>query len=46
MPVWQYWDQLNVWLETLSYYDWLWVFGVAVAIGVMCMRGFGSRKNY
>ncbi|MBW3600345.1 MAG: hypothetical protein KY475_24155 [Planctomycetes bacterium] len=25
---------------------WLIVFGVLVAIGVFCMRGFGSRTSY
>ncbi len=27
-------------------WEWLAVFAVAVVIGVMCMKGFGSRSNY
>lgn len=30
----------------LSRVQWLMVLGVAVVVGVMCLRGYGSRKSY
>jgi hypothetical protein len=26
--------------------QWLWLSGVVVVVGFVCMRGFGSRTNY
>ena len=33
-------------IENLDIQEWMLVLLVAVAIGVFCMRGFGSRTNY
>lgn len=33
-------------IEHLDTQQWLLVFIVAVGIGAVCMRGFGSRSNY
>lgn len=33
-------------LETLSFREWLWVLIGVVAVGVICLRGFGSRSSY
>lgn len=30
----------------LSYREWMVVFAIAVTLGVLCLRGFGSRHNY
>lgn len=30
----------------LSYREWLAVFAIGVGLGVLCLRGFGSRHNY
>jgi len=31
---------------SLSRHEWIAVFVVALVIGYLCMRGFGSRANY
>ena len=33
-------------VDRLSLQNWLLVFAVVVVIGVICMRGYGSRTNY
>ena len=30
----------------LNFRGWMVVFAVAVALGALCLRGFGSRSNY
>jgi hypothetical protein len=41
-----YWHQLMLAIEHMHMQHWLWVLTVAALIGILCMRGFGSRTNY
>jgi hypothetical protein len=41
--LWEYYRQLERWIVHMEIRDWLWVFLVALVIGVLCMRGLGSR---
>jgi hypothetical protein len=44
--MWRYYDKLTFWLDTLSERDWFILLACVCIAGLMCMRGFGSRKNY
>ncbi len=33
-------------MANFSYREWLVVSGVALVLGILCLRGFGSRTNY
>lgn len=33
-------------LEDLTLREWLWVLIGVVVVGVICLRGFGSRSSY
>jgi hypothetical protein len=44
--MWSYYDRLMMWLDTLGQNEWfILLVGVLIA-GGLCLRGFGSRKNY
>jgi hypothetical protein len=34
------------WISSLNKEEWLLLLIVVTALGFLCMRGFGSRKNY
>lgn len=34
------------WIESLNRQDWLIALTVCAVLGLLCMRGFGSRKFY
>lgn len=36
------WD----WLNGLDRQSWLYLLGITTVIGLLCMRGFGSRSSY
>jgi hypothetical protein len=40
-----YWEMMS-WVGRLGPREWLAVGAVAIGIGLLCMRGFGSRSNY
>jgi hypothetical protein len=40
------WYTVSAMLNGVSLYEWVGVLLVVLLIGVFCMRGFGSRKNY
>jgi hypothetical protein len=42
----RYGDELGHMLNRMDRMQWLLVFGAAVLLGFLCMRGFGSRKQY
>ncbi len=42
----RYGDELGRMLNGMGRMQWLLVFGAAVLLGFLCMRGFGSRKQY
>lgn len=44
--MWRYYNKFWFWLDTFSENDWLILLACVCAAGMMCMRGFGSRKNY
>ncbi len=44
--MWPYYRTLMRHIERLDTQEWLMVFIIAVGIGALCMRGFGSRANY
>lgn len=33
-------------LEGLTFREWLWVLIGVVVVGMICLRGFGSRSSY
>lgn len=39
-------DSVLRYLEGLSLREWLWVLIGVVIVGVICLRGFGSRSSY
>jgi hypothetical protein len=41
-----YYDNLLFWLDTLSEREWFILLLGVLIVGAMCLRGFGSRKNY
>jgi|GEM_PF-2201494 len=45
MNWWGYYRQLDRWIQQMEIQDWLWVFLVTLAIGVICMRGLGGRLH-
>lgn len=44
--MWQWWYSAQRLLNGVSLYEWVGVLVVVLLMGVFCMRGFGSRKNY
>lgn len=40
---WQYYREIERWLMHMEPRDWVWVFVAALVIGLVCMRGLGSR---
>ena len=39
-------NTLSQWTNRLSSQQWLYVLIGVTIVGAMCLRGFGSRKNY
>ena len=46
LPVERYFHELFRYVERLDTHHWVLVFVAAVIVGVLCMRGFGSRSDY
>ena len=44
--MWRYYDSLMSWLDTLNEREWFILLVAVLIMGAMCLRGFGSRKNY
>jgi len=44
--MWRYYDKLMLWLDTLNQTEWFLLLLGVLILGAMCLRGFGSRKNY
>jgi hypothetical protein len=44
--MWQYYDKLLFWLDTLNENEWFILLVGVLILGALCLRGFGSRKNY
>ena len=44
--MWRYYDNLMAWLDTLNETEWFILLVGVLLIGALCLRGFGSRKNY
>jgi hypothetical protein len=40
------WREINHIVQRMDQHEWLMVMAVIVAVGLFCLRGFGSRKNY
>jgi hypothetical protein len=34
------------WVQSLNYQEWFLLLGLVSAAGLLCMRGYGSRKEY
>jgi hypothetical protein len=44
--MWRYYDKLIAWLEALNETEWFVLLVMVLILGALCLRGFGSRKNY
>ena len=44
--MWNFYYWLTGNLENMEMGDWSWIFLFVVLVGIVCMRGFGSRKSY
>jgi hypothetical protein len=44
--VWRYLDRLTSYTSQLDRQHWLILSVIVLGIGMLCMRGFGSRTNY
>jgi hypothetical protein len=44
--MWSYYDSLLMWLDTLEQTEWFILLVGVLIVGALCLRGFGSRKNY
>ncbi len=42
----QFYDQTMQFIQRLTMQQWLYVLRGAVVIGVLCLRGFGSRTSF
>ena len=43
--MWHIYNQIMRFVEHMHMHQWLLVFLGAAAIGILCMRGFGSRRQ-
>jgi hypothetical protein len=44
--MWRYYEKLMSWVYTLNQAEWFILLVCVLIVGGLCMRGFGSRKNY
>jgi hypothetical protein len=44
--MWRYYDKFLFWLDTLNETEWFILLLCVLILGALCLRGFGSRKNY
>ena len=44
--MWRYYAKLMSWVSTLNRTEWFILLVCVLIVGALCMRGFGSRKNY
>lgn len=42
---WEYYRHVERWITHMDAKDWLWVFLAVLVIGLVCMRGLGSRLS-
>ena len=35
-----------IWINSLSRHEWLVLLSIGMVLGIMCLRGMGSRKYY
>lgn len=44
--MWTYYNKTISYLNTLNEQEWLILLALVVVVGVVCLRGFGSRAGY
>ena len=44
--MWHYYNTAMNWLNRLDRQEWFLILLTAMAVGALCLRGFGSRTDY